>query len=200
MTRNLLLWVLLLSVGLSFTGCRVFWNPVKPPIVNTDTQDPNLSDLGEIKPGTIGLSMIYASLGKLSFISPIAVGAMILGGIAFAYGHTAGLKILGAGFIALTIYLGVMRYLQWIMWVAFAGGACLVLYLILIRFRAWRDTVGSVDTLLDKMCPEDRAEAIKVLKGNQSDFTRNIVKKIKAEADRVKAKAEKKVNKHIIVH
>lgn len=178
---TLVLWVSMILLSTWGSGCistgksaLLPWNwnlgDAKPK-----QTDPNFDkDSQKI----LGIKLTYEALQRLSFVVPLALGAIVLGTVVMFAGHGIGMKILGAGFVGLTVYFGIVQYTQWIALLGFLGVLSIMGYILFIKSRGWKETIGSVDVLLEQF-PEQAKEMIGILKGNQKHkTTRNLVKKI----------------------
>jgi len=130
----------------------------------------------------LGVKLTYEALQRMSFIVPVALAAIVLGSIVMFSGHSVGTKILGAGFVALTVYFGIVQYTQWISLIGFLGILSIMGYVLFIKTKGWNQTVMSVDALLQHF-PEQKENMIEILEKNQpSKMVRKLIKKIKASA------------------
>jgi len=172
----IVLFLLSLSSGCTSIGKSVLlpwnWKSPKTPMMNA-------LDFEQDSQKVLGVKLTYKALQRLSFVVPVAFGAIVLGAIIMFAGHGWGSKILGSGFVGLTVYFGIVQYSQWIALMGFLGVIGVVAYIFYVKSRGWKQTVGSVQAVLEKF-PDQAEEMIEILKNNQPDkATRTLNKKLK---------------------
>jgi hypothetical protein len=165
-------WILcIIGLVLMFSGCHSNFLTQKPNVV-----EPNY--VGDT-PKTISTTLIYNSLARIWWIVPLGIGFMALGGVMTFYGQKIGIKLVSCGLLSVLIYFSLLRWMQLLLWLGLVAIVGILFYWFKTHARGLKETVYSVEKLLDKF-PEKRKEMLEILKENQkSTQTKKLIKKIK---------------------
>lgn len=161
---QIIFWLILtttvVTLVYSLSGCQV-WSPSNPPSSSNHSTLPTPTN-------------------NFSWVANLGIIGIILGVVALTFGQSVGVKAIAIGASVLAVYFSVVKYSS-----LFAiGGVVLLLIsvvgIIYVRVNAWKETIRSVNGLLDAY-PQERKKMIEILKKYQSRTTRVLNSLLKAK-------------------
>lgn len=150
--------LILICLVFILIGCHIFSptpNQQNNPMQNTQQEQNNI---------------FQENLKAIPFMKIALSGSILiatLGILLLFMGQAIGTKLAMFGAIGFSVLAGFLRYTNFL---AFGGIVLIIFFIgtfIWTRIHVWKETVKSVNTLLDAF-PEQREKMIEILKSNQS--------------------------------
>jgi len=119
--------LLIIFICAAVSGCHIF-----------QKKDNNIPIINEPE------DMIYRTIYKTNWLATAAILGCGASFFAFLNGHNKGLQLMAACFLVLSMVLMISRYAVWIAACCLVGSLALMVYTVLVRNRALKQTVLSV--------------------------------------------------------